>query len=362
MDRKLETYLNFEVLITPLGSGANFHFEQFSQGNSTLKRQEKIGFEGESYFAGMFTQWSENKFDKLLMEAVKQLKEKNSKALLSHSKTLYILSSTKGNRTDFPKDTFRSSREIVQRELEAAHPLLIVSNACISGLVAIQTAVDYLHSGKYDQIFVIGIDLIDEFILYGFESLFALSKTICKPFDAKRDGINLGEACGIVSIRREQSTEFAARYISGASSNDANHISGPSRTGAGLVKALNLCFDRAQMDASQVDFISAHGTATKFNDEMECIAFTRLKLEKTPCHSLKPLVGHSLGASGVIEILLELTSLNKGLFFKNLGFESSDSETPIEILTQNKEIQVQNLLKTASGFGGGNAAILIEKP
>jgi 3-oxoacyl-[acyl-carrier-protein] synthase-1 len=239
--------------------------------------------------------------------------------------------------------------------------VIVISNACISGILAINVAADYLRFSDFDNAIVIGIDVISDFVLFGFQSLFALSGEPARPFDKNRKGLSLGEGCGIVLLSKEKSQFFSAEYLDGASSNDANHISGPSRTGEGLYRAINKTFKRASFNPSDIDFISAHGTGTLYNDEMESIAFTRCGLQHVPVNSLKGYFGHTLGAAGVIETIVCLLSLEHQLLFESKGFQELGTSQPLSIINQTHAAPISAILKVASGFGGGNAAVLIKK-
>lgn len=181
-----------------------------------------------------------------------------------------------------------------------------------------------------------------------------------KPFDADRKGISLGEACGVVLLSNKKGEGFSVEYCAGASSNDANHISGPSRTGEGLVRAVERTLERSGITRDAIDFISAHGTGTVYNDEMESIAFNRLGLQEKPLNSLKAYFGHTLGAAGIVEVIISMLSMEHDMLFKSLEF-SEQGSNKINIIRENESKRVNVVLKTASGFGGGNAALIVKK-
>jgi 3-oxoacyl-[acyl-carrier-protein] synthase-1 len=148
---------------------------------------------------------------------------------------------------------------------------MVVSNACTSGSVAIMQAARLIGAGKYDHAIVTGGDIISGFVVSGFQSFQALSPEPCRPFDAGRTGLSLGEGCGTVILTSDPSKAFEGRpvrYLGGATSNDANHISGPSRDGEGLYLAISAALAEARVLPGAIDFISAHGTATPYNDEI----------------------------------------------------------------------------------------------
>jgi 3-oxoacyl-[acyl-carrier-protein] synthase-1 len=288
--------------------------------------------------------------------------------------TLFILSSTKGNIDLMEKKQaghyeadrlfmWHTARLVCDFFRNPNQPV-IISNACISGVLALITAHDYLSRGLYKNAVVIGADIASEFVISGFQSFKSLSNGPCKPFDAQRDGLNLGEgaACIVLSSDEAMLNEGPVLQVcGGGSANDANHISGPSRTGEGLYLAVQKAMEVSQTKAQEVNFISAHGTATPFNDEMESKAFAWAGLSETYLNSMKGYFGHTLGAAGVIETAICLHSMRSNLLLKTLGFSEYGVPEKVNVLAQNTETPVHCCLKTASGFGGCNAAIMIKK-
>jgi 3-oxoacyl-[acyl-carrier-protein] synthase-1 len=351
-------YIQYAALVTPLGNTIEQHLEAFQKGVSGIELIEKSGFQDTTLPLAKRTEIKVNRYDSLLREALEKNQIQLSKEALE--KTAVIVSSTKGNIDLLPGDTFTSTKNIIS-EFFPGTDLLIISNACISGVIAINTAADLLLADKYEQVVVIGIDAISEFVSYGFQSLFALSNEGCKPFDKQRNGTTLGEGCGVILVSKKQLSSYAVLYKGGSSSNDANHISGPSRTGEGLVRSIEKTFKRSNLSAPDIDFISAHGTATVFNDEMESIAFGRTNLDKTPLNSMKGYFGHTLGAAGILETIMSIVSMEKNLLFPNLGFTETGTSIPLNIIQNIESKELTTVLKTASGFGGGNASLILQK-
>jgi 3-oxoacyl-[acyl-carrier-protein] synthase-1 len=208
---------------------------------------------------------------------------------------------------------------------------------------------------------VAGADCISPFIIAGFKSFQALSTTICKPFDKDRNGLNLGEGAATLLLSSEP-TGASLAVTGGASTNDANHISGPSRTGAEMARAIQLAMKQAGVSSSEIGFISAHGTATPYNDEMESKAFLQAALEKVPAFSLKPSFGHTLGAAGLIESAISLEALQRGWILPSPGYSNHGVTAPVTISTTlQKGVSLQHFIKTGSGFGGCNAALVFSK-
>ncbi|WP_055443967.1 beta-ketoacyl-[acyl-carrier-protein] synthase family protein [Lacinutrix himadriensis] len=282
-----------------------------------------------------------------------------------------IISTTKGNidaldaNNPFHKDRAYLSElgNQVKDFFHFKNDAIVVSNACVSGILAVAIAKRYIQQGTYDHVFITSGDVITEFILSGFNSFQALSSEPCKPYDANRTGINIGEVAASVLVTKDADAlaKEAVTILGEGSCNDANHISGPSRTGEGLYRSMQSAFTQANISAAEVDFISAHGTATMFNDEMEAIAFNRMDLSTVPLNSLKGYFGHSLGASGLVETIVGMHALKNNTLYKSLGFETSGVTKPINVITETTKKNINRFLKTASGFGGCNTAILFQK-
>lgn len=285
-------------------------------------------------------------------------------------RTLLIYSTTKGN-VDLLEDRYRSvdpkraylpaMAKHLQSYFKFTNTPMVVSNACISGLLAIIIAKRLITQGLYDNVIVCGGDILSEFTISGFKSFNAMSAEPCRPFDAARTGINLGEAVStlLVTNQKTLAAPYQTEIVSGASANDANHISGPSRTGEGLYQALQHTL-KAQSIA-EVGFISAHGTATPFNDEMESIAFERAGLSAIPLNSLKGYYGHTLGAAGVLETVLSLEAMKQQELIRSEGYSEKGVSGKVIVIEKHQPKSFSAFIKTASGFGGCNAAALFRK-
>ena len=288
---------------------------------------------------------------------------------VNSEKTLFILSTTKGNVDLLEKNEFfenkrvhlwRSAQLIAQFFNNPVEPI-VVSNACISGVAAQICAERNLKSGRYKHAIVVGVDLLSKFIISGFQSFKALSPEKCKPFDANRTGLNLGEGAATV-IYSTENVNISENFITlngGAICNDANHISGPSRTGEGLYNAINQTLQFiAQND---IAFINAHGTATPFNDDMESVAIERAGLNDILINSLKGYFGHTLGAAGLLETVISFHSLIDNNVLKSMGLEHTGVTAPIKVCEKNYNTHKNTFIKLVSGFGGVNAAIALKK-
>jgi 3-oxoacyl-[acyl-carrier-protein] synthase-1 len=280
----------------------------------------------------------------------------------------FVISSTKGNVSLLDKEQQHIEKERVMMGCAATtisrffgnpNMPLVISNACISGVCAQIEAMRCINSGRCDYAVVIGADKQCRFIVSGFQSFKALSQERCQPFDADRKGLNLGEAAGTIIIARKEieDTNTTGWVISkGAIRNDANHISGPSRNGEGSYRAL-----RSIYDGSQIAVINAHGTATSFNDEMESFAISRAGLSDIPVNSLKGYYGHTMGAAGIIEPILNMRSIDDGIILGTLGYNKPGTSNPLKLSAHHSSTERKSFIKLLSGFGGCNAAMLYKK-
>ena len=291
----------------------------------------------------------------------------------SNDDTLFVFSSVKGNinliedeNHPFEKDRINLlaiSDQVCDFFNSKVKPIF-VSNACISGATAIITAAQYLTNNKFDHAIVCGGDIISEFTPSGFQSFKAVSDEPCKPFDANRTGITLGEGVGTIILTRNKNVvteDNPVIFRGGSNSNDANHISGPSRTGDGLYFAIRNAFEQAGKKDTKIDYISAHGTATPYNDEMESKAINWAKLNHVPVNSLKGYWGHTLGAAGIIESIAGIHSIKENCLIQSIGYSEHGVSEPLNVIRNFEEKEINNFLKTASGFGGSNAAVYFSK-
>lgn len=299
------------------------------------------------------------KFEKLLMLSI-------SDALSSidldprQRDVIFIISSTKGNIDYLSRNvdsTLGTSAVKVAAFFGNPNLPVVVSNACISGVVAQITAMRLLDSGAYRYAVVAGCDVQSRFIISGFQSFKALSSDPCKPFDRVRNGLNLGEAAATIVFSKGK--EGSWLLSKGVIRNDANHISGPSRTGEGCFRALKSII--SDIDISELGFINAHGTATVYNDEMESIAIDRAGLSRVPVNALKGYYGHTMGAAGVLETVISMKASDDNTIIATKGFDTSGVSREIDISSENRQTQASSFIKMLSGFGGCNAAILMRK-
>lgn len=377
MTRKV--YITETNSITPIGFDVASNILNIENGVSGIQRLEDkslmpIPFYAASIdenklntaFAKISSIQSYTKLEKMMLLALQPVVEKSKFEI--NNRVAFIISTTKGNITALQKLTEESIQKAHLHELAktladffgSTTKPIVVSNACVSGVLAVSIAKRLIQSEMYDHVFVAAGDLVSEFVLSGFNSFQAMSDLPCKPYSKNRTGVTLGEAAAAVLVTSNKKNA-KVEVIGDGAINDANHISGPSRTGEGLYLSIESAFKEAKVNANHIDYISAHGTATPFNDEMEAIAFNRLGLENIPLNSLKGYYGHTLGASGLLETVIGIESTIQNKLFRSFGYDESGVSQPIAVIEKNEPKPIRYFLKTASGFGGCNSAVVFEK-
>lgn len=377
-----KTYLSYNNIFSSLGFDSKTVVENISNGVSGLKNYEDITFLPEAFCASMISSEEIAKeynqigkaleFTKLEQMMILSLKKVIDASNISINDSVgLIISTTKGNidvlenTSNFPESRAYLSElgKTIQNFFNFENEPILLSNACVSGVLAISAAKRFIAEGKYDHVFITSGDLVTKFILSGFNSFQALSSQACKPYDKNRVGINLGEVVASVLVTSSAGNlvKEAVEILGDATCNDANHISGPSRTGEGLFRSVKAAMKEAKINPAAIDYISAHGTATSFNDEMEAIAFNRLGLENAPLNSLKGYFGHTLGASGLLETIVGMHSMKQNILFSSKGFTELGVSKKINIIKTNTPKEMSIFLKTASGFGGCNTAVIFKK-
>ncbi|MBT1711109.1 beta-ketoacyl synthase [Fulvivirgaceae bacterium PWU5] len=356
-----------DTIVSPLGYTTAENYTLLRQGVSGVSLQEAGMWWDEAVYAAAVKSLpaanGQSRFERMSLLALRQTLA--DKALPSE-KTIFILSTTKGNidqlGQELPRLPLHETATYLAHAVGLQHSL-VVSNACISGVLALIVAKRYLETGAYDHAVVLGADVLSRFVVSGFRSLHALSAGPCRPFDAHRTGINLGEAAAVMVLTTDPrlATGERVRLRGAGVSNDANHISGPSRTGQELAQAIGQALQASTLTPGDIDAVYAHGTATVYNDEMEAKAFDLAGLAAMPVNSLKGYYGHTLGAAGVLETIVAAQSLHHGEMLPTFGFATLGVSRPLQVSATLKPLSGKRILKTASGFGGCNAALVLEK-
>jgi 3-oxoacyl-[acyl-carrier-protein] synthase-1 len=368
-------------IISPLGMTTAENYVAVKAGRSELKRHDGLWQLPEPFTASLMDREVVNEmaadlhiddrytfFEKMIILSAAKALEQTDIDPTSDS-VLFILSTTKGNvflldkrETGFPAERVLLGLAAKQMTDFFHNPNtpIVVSNACISGVCAQIQAMRELESGRFDYVVTVGADVQSAFIVSGFQSFKALSVDSCKPFDANRTGLNLGDAAAtIIYTRKDKVNENEWVACRGAIRNDANHISGPSRTGEGSYRALKVAL--GEMSPDKIAFINAHGTATLYNDEMESFAIERAGLSKVPVNGLKGYYGHTMGAAGILETILSMQAIDDHNILATKGYETMGVTHPLVLSNQNQSTDKRAFIKLLSGFGGCNAALLFAK-
>lgn len=367
-------------ITSSLGLSTGEHWNAVLQGKTGIARYEDASLSNTPFWAAKInpSQWqviqsqvkskvSLTSFEQLAIYSAKQA-IKACDYDLTADDTLVILSTTKGNiellgQANDERLLLHTSASIIANELGFnKHKPVVVSQACVSGVLSLTYAMRLLQGGKHKNAVIIGCDRFTRFVLSGFQSFQAIADEPCKPFDADRKGINLGESSSTIILTTQPEGKVLARLCSGATSNDANHISGPSRTGEELALAINSALQQAGITSADIDMVSAHGTATPYNDEMESKAFGISGLTGKPVHSFKGYTGHTLGAAGILESAMIIESIRHQQLIPSLGFEKIGVPVELNVTTHAISTSIDYVLKTASGFGGCNATAVWAKP
>lgn len=307
-------------------------------------------------------------FSRLERMMITVLSEANiGKVDFAAPETIFIFSTTKGNISQLGKvenaDLIFNLAYRVASYFGNTNLPLIISNACISGVMASEHAFLSLSSGKFKNAVVVGGDEFSRFVSSGFDSFHSMSEQPCKPYDKDRDGLSLGEAVAVAVYTTDQSKadESGIMVLGGASSNDANHISGPSRTGDGLAMTMTKAMEVANLSAKDIPLVLAHGTATLYNDEMECKALSLAGLQNAQLVSLKGYFGHTLGASGLLETVLMFEMIKRGVIPRTLGYTNNGLSQEMKVTKSTEYKTIDAFLKSASGFGGCNCSVVFGK-
>jgi 3-oxoacyl-[acyl-carrier-protein] synthase II len=244
-------------------------------------------------------------------------------------------------------------------------PVLTVSTACASGATALGLAADLLRAGTVDRVIAGGYDILCRFVMRGFDVLRSLTRERVRPFDRRRSGLLLGEAAALVLMARDGgATPCLGRLLGHASAGDGVHISAPDPAGRGLALTVRQALAEAGVAADAIDLVSAHGTATPLNDRVESRVLREAlgaRAGSVPVHAIKGGLGHTMGAAATLEAIVCLLATRHGVIPHTLGCEEPDPECALDIVTARPRPATVGLsLSTSLGFGGCNAALVLE--
>ena len=249
-----------------------------------------------------------------------------------------------------------SCADFVRRRLQLDGVSHVTSTACSSSAKAFASAWRAMQCGLCDAAVVGGVDSLCLTTLYGFNALQLLSADICRPADARRNGISIGEAAGFAIV--EFSDEPGLALLGYGESSDAHHMSAPDPEGRGARAAMTAALRRSGLAPGDIDYVNLHGTATPANDLAEDKAVAALLGTATPCSSTKGWTGHTLGAAGIVEAAISLLAIEHGVLPRSLNTRERDPQLQGAILMENRETRVTHTLSNSFGFGGSNCSLV----
>jgi len=261
---------------------------------------------------------------------------------------------------------YDSPARALARRLDARGPVLTVSTACASGATALGVGADLLRAGRADLVVAGGYDALCRFVMRGFDALRSLTRERVRPFDRRRSGLLLGEAAALVLLAREAdaSGPRLGRLLGHASTSDGAHIAAPDPQGRGLEASVRAAMRHAGVTADDIEFVSAHGTATPLNDRIETAVIKRVlgpRARAIPVNSIKGALGHTMGAAAALEAIMCLLASRHGVVPPTLGFEEPDPECDLDYVPRLPRASRPRVsLSTSAGFGGCNAALILE--
>jgi 3-oxoacyl-[acyl-carrier-protein] synthase I len=263
---------------------------------------------------------------------------------------------------EFPEDLRRpavhtphSTADFVQRALRIAGVAFTVATACSSSAKAFAQGARMIELGIADAVVVGGVDSLCGSVLYGFNSLALISPEVCRPFDAARRGINIGEAAAFALLEASGGRYMLAGF---GESSDAHHMSAPHPAGRGAQAAMEEALSMAGLPASAIEYVNLHGTASQKNDEIEAQVMKRLFPASTRASSTKGWTGHTLGAAGALEGVISLLAMDQGFSPGNLNTRELDAVCGPQIRLEGHAAPIAHALSNSFGFGGSNCALL----
>jgi 3-oxoacyl-[acyl-carrier-protein] synthase I len=248
-----------------------------------------------------------------------------------------------------------SMTDFVCRTLGLEGPAMTISTACSSSAKVFAAAARYIEAGVIDAAVVGGVDSLCLTTMYGFTSLQLVSDEPCRPFDAQRKGMSIGEAAGFALVEKKPGNLALLGY---GESSDGYHMSTPHPEGEGALGAMKQALSRAGLEPADIDYVNAHGTATPANDRAEDRALVRLFGKRVPVSSTKGFTGHALGAAGIIEAIVCFLAIENGLLPATLNSSAVEPGLESVILLENRAAAVRRALSNSFGFGGSNCSLV----
>lgn len=253
-----------------------------------------------------------------------------------------------------------SVADFVQKYFNLEGPALVISTACSSSAKVFAEASRFIQSGFCDAAIVGGADSLCLTTLYGFSSLELVSSQPCRPSDADRDGLSIGEASGFALLEKPLNRNFQNQVslLGYGESSDAYHMTTPSPDGRGMAQSMKMALESSGLNPDQISYINLHGTATMTNDSAEDKAVSEVFGSSTPCSSTKGWTGHTLGAAGIAEAIICAVGLEKNIIFGSLNTRAIDPGFCSNIILKNRTEALTYALSNSFGFGGNNCSLI----
>lgn len=253
-----------------------------------------------------------------------------------------------------------SLADFVRRRLGLEGPAFVVSSACATTSKVFANAARMIAAGLCDAAVVGGADSLCLTTLYGFHSLELVSPTPCRPFDAQRSGVSLGEGAGFALLERASSIPApgSVHLLGAGESNDAHHMSTPHPEGLGARLAMERALADAGLQPGDIDYVNLHGTATTYGDAAEDRAITELLGTRTPVSSTKGYTGHTLGAAGIVEAIVSILALRTGMIPGSPQTRNLDPALRSRYLQANETGRMDRVMTNSFGFGGSNSSLI----
>ncbi len=363
-------------MITPYGQGIDACWKGILSGKTAISKLNRFSTRAfQSDYAATVKNLEYLQKDSLVKQMLKSLFNNSSELIPQDAKL--ILATTKGEIDLLEKKMLKGTGHVsdcnlnyLLKEVSVLAGVkdagMIISAACASSTAAIARAAAMIRNRLSSCVLVVACDSVTEFVYSGFSSLMALDEFAAMPFDKNRNGLSLGEAAAFAIIMSKSRAKREKRKIIGeiagwGLSDDANHMTGPSRNSDGLILAIKKALKTACIKEREVGFISAHGTGTNYNDAMEIKAFQSVfKDKKIPIYSIKGGIGHTMGAAGLVESIIVLRALKERKVPPTVNLKDVDKDALGWVsLRKHSAAQNKTALLTNAGFGGINAALVL---
>ena len=248
-------------------------------------------------------------------------------------------------------------------------PITIIANACASGANAVGHAWELIRHGRAERVLAGGYEGLCQLIFSGFDSLQALSPTVCRPFDRTRDGLALGEGAAVVAMETlegavKRGATILCEVVGYGTSTDIHHLTQPHPQGDAALAAMQAACASAKLGPEQIGYVNAHGTGTPLNDSAEAAALNRgagSSAKDIPVSSTKSSVGHLLGAAGAVEVVISLMALSERWLPPTSTLQEPESGCAFPLIRRPMEAKIEYALTNSFGFGGANATLILRR-